>query len=58
MNKDLVGEKEEIKCNNMNETIQKCLTLIIQSNQYKTTTFGTTKKRSLKATHKLITNLI
>ena len=52
MNKDLVGEKEEIKCNKMNETIQKCLNLIIQSNQYKTTTFGTTKKWSLKATHK------
>ena len=58
MNKHLVGEKEEIKCSNMNKTIQKCLTLIIQSNQYKTTTFGTTKKRSLKATHKLVTNLI
>ena len=29
MNKDLVCKKEEIKCNNINKTIQKCLTLII-----------------------------
>ena len=29
MNKDLVRKEEEIKCNNINKTIQKCLTLII-----------------------------